>query len=1014
MTVTDFALRQGRALLFVVLVAAGAGLYVAAQLPKGVYPEVDFPREEVVATLAGAPSATVLAGVTRPLEEALASVPGVEHIRSRTIRGAVDVSLFFAPGTDMVQAHAVVLGRVAEIRSNMPEGTEVVADRVTVSGFPILSLNVEGPYPAERLYSIAAYTLAPALSGLPDIGGVVVQSSDIPELAVLLDPARLAAAHLTWADVSARLKATNMVRTVARVEDAHELRLGIVTGELQSPEDVAAVVVGGSPEQPVRISDLGRVEQSVEPRTRLVRVDGQPGAIINIARRVGGDILTLDHAVHERLAELQPSLPPGLRVVPVYEQAVFVSDAVKGVRDAVLFGAFFAIGVLALFLRDLRATLIAALSLPLTLGASLLMLAAFGQSLNLMTLGGLAVAVGLVIDDAVVVVEAVHKHLEAGLPPREAAARGTSELFWPVVGTTATTVVVFLPLGLLQGVVGAFFSAFSLALASAVLLSLPIALMVLPAIAAHSLRPVHKPSRGQGLARRYSRGLDWVLAHPWAALVPAAGVVAVGAFALTQVATDFLPQADEGAYVIDYFAPVGASLDEANQLALHIEQVVRNTPEVLTFSRRLGAELGPATATLPSSGDVAVRLNTERQRDIEAIMDAQRAALADRVPGLRIEFIQVLADMLGDLQGAPEPVEVKIFGPDPDVLRKLAAEARARIEKTPGLVDFFGGDVGCVPEARLRVDTFAAGRFGFTPEEVATQLEHAHLGVVATQLRRPDRLEGVRVRADPALLGGAGTQSLLRPDLLTSNGERVPVSAVGTWQDQCPPAELLREDHENMVHLTARLSGVSLGTAVGSVRRELADWKLPVGYRWELGGLLQQQKQSFRALTLALVVAVLAVTAVLLLQLRSLKRTLAVLAAAPVAIFAGIFTLWVTGMSLNAASMMGAIVLVGLVVKNGILLLDHAITAQARGVPPREAMLEAATARLRPILMTTLATLVALFPLVLGVGAGASLHRPLAVVVVGGLAVSTATTLFAVPTLAVVRRRRRSPSPSAS
>ncbi len=1007
MTVTDFALRQGRALLFVVLVAAGAGLYVAAQLPKAVYPEVEFPREEVVATLPGAPSETVLAGATIPLEYALASVPGVQHVRSRTIRGAVDVSLFFVPGMDMAQAHAVVLGRVAEIRSSLPQGTEVIAERVTVSSFPILSLNVEGPYPPERLYGIAAYTLAPALSGLPDIGGIEVQASDIPEVEVLLDPERLAAAHLTWADVNARLKSANVVQTVARVEDAHELRLGIVTGELRSPEDVAAVVVGGSPEQPVRISDLGRVEQSVEPRTRLIRVDGQPGAVINVARRVGGDILTLDRAVRQRLAELQPSLPAGLRVVPVYEQAVFVSDAANGVRDAVLFGAIFAVGVLALFLRDLRATLLAALSLPLTLGASLLMLAAFGQSLNLMTLGGLAVAVGLVIDDAVVVVEAVHKHLEAGLPPREAAARGTSELFWPVVGTTMTTVVVFLPLGLLQGVVGAFFTAFSLALASAVLLSLPIALMVLPAIAARLLRPVRKPSRGHGVARRYSQALAWALARPWAALVPAGVVIVLGAFALTQVATDFLPEADEGAYVIDYFAPVGASLEEANRLALNIEQVLRRTPEVVSFSRRLGAELGPATATLPSSGDVAVRLATEREREIAAIMDAQREEIAALAPGLRVEFIQVLADMLGDLQGAPEPVELKIFGPDTNVLRNLAVEARARIEKTPGLVDFFGGDVGCVPEAHLRVDTFAAARFGFTPEEVATQLTHAHLGEVATQLRRPDHLENVRVRADPAQLGGTGTQSLLRPDLLTANGERVPVGAVGSWRDQCPPAELLRDDHENMVHLTARLSGVSLGTAVSAVRSELRGWTLPVGYRWELGGLLKQQTEGFRALTVALAVAVLAVTAVLLLQLRSLKRTLAVLAATPVAIFAGILTLWVTGMSLNAASMMGAIVLVGLVVKNGILLLDHAMAAQDRGVPLREAMLGAATARLRPILMTTLATLVALIPLVLGAGAGSSLHRPLAVVVVGGLAVSTAATLFAVPTLAALTWRRK-------
>jgi multidrug efflux pump subunit AcrB len=1011
MNVAELALRQGRGILFLSVAAAIAGLYAASGLPKGVYPEVTFPREQVVASLPGAPAATVLAGLTRPLEAALASVPGVEQIRSKTIRGAVELSLFFSPDTDMAQAHPLVLSRVADTRGSLPPEAELTAERVLASSFPILSFNIEGPYSPAQLYELAQYTVRPALAGLPGVGLVTVQSSDIPEVQVLLDPARLEAAKLTVPAISDRLRQANKVQSVARLTDAHELALGIVTGELLTAADVAATVVGGSPDRPLRVRDLGRVIEGNVPRTTLIRVDGQPGVILNVARRVGGDILALDAAVRARIAALQPSLPPGLILKPVYEQATFVSEAVSGVRDAVLFGAVFAVLVLLAFLRDLRATLLAALSLPLTLAASLLVLKALGQTLNLMSLGGLAVAVGLVIDDAVVIIEAVHKHLEAGLSPDEAARRGTTELFWPVVGTTATTVVVFLPLGLLTGVAGQFFTALSLSLAASVVLSMPIALTVLPALSARFLKPTKRASAGGKLSHGYARLLGGALHHPWLLLAGAAVLVAAGAFVGARVPSDFLPEADEGGYVIDYFAPVGASLAESDRLAGRIEDVLRDTPEVAAFSRRLGAELGPPVATLSSRGDVAVRLKSKRSRDYEEIADEQRKKLAEVVPGLRIEFVQVLADMLGDLQGSPEPIEIKVFGPDATRVRELAVQASERIKDIPGLVDLFNGDEGCAPELDLRVDDLQAGRQGLNATIIGDQLAGALLGEVATQLRRPDHLEGVRVRLDvPGGGEAAAPSSLEERRISTPTGALLPVRALGTLSRSCPPAALLRFNQRNMAHATARLSGTSLGAAVAAVRAKLSGWQLPVGYTWELGGLYDQQQAAFHSLLLELVIAPVAVAAVLLFQLRSLGLTLAVLAAAPLALAGGVATLWVTKTSLNVSSLMGAILLVGLVVKNGILLLDHALISEEAGATHHDALLDAARARLRPILMTTLATLAALLPLVVGLGSGGALHRPLAIAVVGGLAFSTAATLFVVPALALILRRRKSKS----
>jgi multidrug efflux pump subunit AcrB len=1006
MSAAAMALRHGRALLFVSAAAAVGGLWAATRMPKGVYPEVTFPREQVVASLAGAPPETILAGLTRPLEAQLATVPGVEQVRSKTIRGAVELALFFSPDTDMEKAHPLVLSRLAEARAGLPPEAELVAERVLPSSFPILSFNLGGPYPPQKLYEVAQYTLRPALSGLPGAGLVTVQSSDIPETEVLLDPSRLAAAHLSVPLVADKVRTENRVQAVARLSDAHQQSLGIVTGELRSLQDVGQVVVGGTPEAPLRISDLGTVVAGVAPRTTLIRVDGKPGVILNVARRASGDILALDAAVRKRLAELAPSLPPGITVRPVYEQAKFVAEGVAGVRDAVLFGALFAVMVLALFLRDLRATLVAAASLPLTLGATLLVLRFFGETLNLMSLGGLAVAVGLVIDDAVVIVEAVHKHLEAGLAPSEAARRGTEELFWPVVGTTATTVVVFLPLGLLVGVAGQFFAALSIALSVAVLLSLPVALGVLPSLAARFLRPVRRASAGARVSDAYASLLQRALGRPGVLLLAAALLIALGGVLGARLPTDFLPEADEGSYVIDYFAPVGASLADADALAGRLESVLRETPEVSAFSRRLGTELGPPVATLSSRGDIAVRLRDGRRRPLDEIMDEQRGRMAAAAPGLRIEFVQVLADMLGDLQGSPEPVELRIYGTDPAALRDLARQAAERTKDVPGLVDRFDGDEGCAPQLDLRVQPLQAGRQGLSAQAIAGQLAGSFLGEVATQLRKPDHLEDLRVRTQMGQDDAPPpAEELERATLLASNGAPLPVRTVAEAERSCPPAALLRQNQRNMVHVTARLSGVSLGTAVDAVRKKLSGWQLPIGYSWEMGGLYEQQQESFRSLFMVLAIALAAVVAVLLFQLRSWARSLAVLAAAPLGLAGGAAALLLTGTSLNVSSMMGAILLVGLVVKNGILLLDHAMWAEDAGKPLREALLEAARARLRPILMTTLATLAALLPLVLGLGAGGALHRPLAVMVLGGLAFSTAATLFVAPAAAMLLAR---------
>ena len=633
-TFTGLALRHGVAVVFVAVALSAAGLDSARRLPKGVYPELTFPREQVVATLPGASSESVMAALTRPLEEALSSIPGTVRVRSRTLREATLVSLDFSPHTDMAQANALVLARLAELRSGLPAQATLTAEQVLPSGFPILSFNITGPHPPERLYEVAQYVLRPALSGLPGRGvglGPVLRRTGAPGPPGARAPRRGPPHRPPGGGPAAQGECGP-----DRGDPGGGPRAVAGRGDRGAPRRASALPGGGGKLACGRTAARGGPgdgEPGVQPRTSLIRVDGEPGVILNVARRPGGDILVLHEAVMKRLETLAPSLPPGISLRPAYAQAVFVDEAVRGVRDAVLLGVLLVVGVLASFLRDWRATLLASLSLPLTLGISLLILEALGETLNLMTLGGLAVAVGLVIDDAVVVIEAIHRHHLAGASPAAASRKGVEELLWPVVGTTLTTVVVFLPLGLLGGVAGAFFISLSIALSAAVLLSLPVALVVLPVLAARLLRSVVRADRPFFLVGPYQRALRWTLERRrltrWVPLL----AVGVAALVLTRVDTGFLPEADEGAYILDYFAPVAASLSEANAMAIQVEAILRETPEVATFSRRLGTELGPATATLSSSGDIAVRLRSDRSRGIEEIMDEQRSRSRPRFPG---------------------------------------------------------------------------------------------------------------------------------------------------------------------------------------------------------------------------------------------------------------------------------------------------------------------------------------------------------------------------------------------
>jgi CzcA family heavy metal efflux pump len=1000
------ALRHARAAVLVAVALVVAGVIAAVTLPSSIYPPLQFPRIAIIAHSGTLPPQSMMLTVTRPIEQAALEVPGIRRVRSRSIRGAAEISAQFEPATDMIVALQQMQNRVAEIRGELPADTELVVERLTPAVFPVFILSLTGGLPTAELNDYAVYVMKPALARVPGTGQIEVLSSDTREIEVVLDPLKLNAAGLTVSDVAEKLKAQNQLVPVGRFAESGLQHLALASGLWTNVSQITDAPILAKENATIRVGDLGKVSPGAPDRTLLVTGNGRDAVSVSISQQIGANILELKAGVERTLADLSHSLPAGLKITKVYDLAEFVQSAIANVRDAILIGGILAVIVLIVFLRDVRLTLIAAITLPLAVIPTFFFLRVFGGSINLMSMGGLAVAIGLVIDDAVVVVENIHRRASEGA---EHVVDAVSQLMVPLTSSTLTTVVVFAPLGLLSGVVGQFFRALSMTLSSAVLISLGLSVTIVPLLARWVFRHHHEksaPSEGK-LYEWYGRQLDFVVSRPIVSVLLALVLAVLTVALFFTVGTGFLPPADEGGFVIDYLTPAGSALAETDRQVRAFEKVLTATPEVASYSRRTGSELG-LFATAQNKGDLLVRLKprSQRSRSSEEIISDLRPKLHEVAPLADIEFIQLLQDMLGDLEGNPTPIDVKIFGDDPEKLAELAEPVEEMLGKVQGVVDIVGMQRGN-PEVTWNIDAVASARYGLTVQEVSNQLAASWLGDVSTELRLADRQVPVRVRLpdsfrfDPSKL----STTLIR----TGEGKLIPVSAVAKPSRSNGQSELLRENLRSMASVTGRLEGRDLGSAVADIRQRLQSTILPVGYSYEIGGQYESQRQAFRELLMVFGIGTFLVLTVLLIHFRAFVPATLILIAAPLSLCGALILLLVTRTDLNVSSAMGLILLVGLVVKNGIMLLDFSEHLQESGETLERAIAQAGRIRLRPILMTTFCTLFGLLPLALGLGSGAELQKPLALAVIGGLALSTPVTLLIVPGLYAAIKQRQKP-----
>ncbi len=1016
----DFVEAHGRALVLVFLSFALAGILFTFKLPVSIFPQTDFPRIVILVDNGIAPIDIQMLSVTRPIEEAIRLVPGMTDIRSVTARGSSEISVFFRWDVDILNALHLVQGRMSQIMPGLPPGARFYVNRLTFSVFPMIGFSVTSKTKStSELWDLAYYNLAPRLYRLPGVAETRIVGGRPPEYHVLVEPGKLNAYGLPISKVTDAIRNTNTITSAGMVQENYHLYLTTVTGLVREKEQIEDIVVDVVKGTPVLVKNLANVVSAEKPVYNIVTANGRPAVLLNVLQQPDGNSIEVADAVNRELVEIRKTLPEDVELATFYDQSILVRDSISSVAESILIGLVLSIAVLVGFLKNWRTTLVASLVIPIAVLIAIVFMRLFNMSFNLMTLGGIAACIGVVIDDAIVMVENIMVHLSLGQSPKEAARSAIEELTPALIGSTLTPIMVFVPLVFLGGITAVFFRALAMTMATALAASLFLALFFTPVLAAVFLkRPggalstdlEQAEQAGEGrvlrsLAHRYEIALGWSLGHSKLILLASVAILASSVGLYLSLGSGFLPEMDEGAFVLDYRLPAGTSLTEADRLLKHIERFLAVTPEVEGYSRRTGARLALAIAE-PNTGDFLVKLRRDRSRSLEEVTGELREKILTAEPALEeLEFPHILEDLIGDLAWSPQPIEIKIFHDSEATFHAVAEEVEKWLPKVKGVVDVVNQTIVIGPAVNIRVDLEKAARAGFGVKDIAEQESAILDGEVASNMIRGQRSIGIRVRYP---LEYRNSVDKLNALLLTSpTGNAVPLSSVSHVEMDEGQTEIRRDNLRNLSAVTARLAGRDLGSAMDEIQRRLfKEVRIPAGTDIQFGGLHQIQRESFAGLTQVLLMSILLIFIILVFEFRSFSHPIAILVATILCGFGSLLALFVTKSTLNISSFMGAIMVVGIVHKNGILMLDSEKYFTERGLPLREAVFQAGRRRLRPILMTALATIFGMLPLALGVGSGAQILQPLAIAVIGGVTVSIVLSLLMTPVLFCLLRER--------
>ncbi|WP_297395719.1 efflux RND transporter permease subunit [Acidiferrobacter sp.] len=993
--------RHRRSLLFLMALLVLGGVYAGTRLPVALFPHVAFPRVEIYAHAGDRPAKRMLIQVTYPVEEAVRGIPGVVGVRSTTSRGSADFYINFHWGENMTTATLEVQAALDGINRRLPADTTFQVRRMRPTIFRMLAYTFTSRRVSQvTLRDIARYQLRPLLSAIPGVARVGVLGGRTEEYRVTVNPARLAEYGLTIGDVVRALAHSNVLRTVGHLQENYRFYLVISDTRLHSLQDIRRTVLRSGGNGIVRLDEVATVARALKPQWTQVVADGEPAVSVQIYQQPGGNTVAITRTVKKVLRRFEKGLPRGVHVRKWYDQGALIQAAAHSVRDAVLIGALLAALVLLLFLRNIRITFIALITVPSVLAATMLLMFVLHMSFNIMTLGGMAASVGLIIDDTIVMLEHIMRRLKerhAG-PRHERVMTAAHQFTRPLVGSSASTIIIFTPLAFLSGVTGAFFRALSLTMAASLIISFFVAWLAVPILADHFLRTSDLKAEGEGpwmqrAHRLYERLMRAVFRNPRRLLQVIAVLVGFGVTGYALTGSGFMPSMDEGGFVLNYRASPGTSLTETARLLDKVQRILRADHYVQTYSLRTGLQLGGGI-TGTNEGDFFVLLKTYPRPSVWRIMARVRREIHERVPGLKISMDQPMQDLIGDLTGAPQPVEIKVFSGNGPLLRRLGPAIAAELRHIRGIVNVRDGIVYAGDAVEIRVNRAKAALEGVNPHSVTRQLAAYLNGTIATDVQRGVRMIGVRVWVPRAMR--RSLHAIRNLQLRAANGRLFPLRAVAVARRLNGQPEIVRDNLKRMIPITARIAGRSLGGVMRDVKRLMARRGfLPRGVYAALGGVYVQQQIAFAGLMAVFAAAVALVFLLLLFLYERFFVTFALMATTLLALSAVFIGLWVTGTELNISSMMGMTMVVGIVTEVAIFYYSEYQDVGEGDVVER--LIAAGKNRLRPIAMTTLAAILALLPLASGWGQGSAMQQPLAIAIISGLLVQLPLTLVALP-----------------
>jgi len=985
----------------VLLILMAGGIYTYTRMQSSLFPEVTFPKIKIIAENGLQPVSKMMITVTKPLEIAIKRVPNLKTVRSITSRGSCEISAFMKWDSDIDLSKQQIESSINQISSELPPGTTITVEKMNPSILPVCGYVIKGTNKSDiELNLIANYTIKPYLSQVEGVSEVRVIGGKTKEFHIELIPQRMSQLNVTPAMISNALKETNFISSNGYLTDYKRLYLTVTDASVKNLDELRNLVISNDGKRILHLKDIADV--SIAEKTEYIRINanGESAALIAVVKQPNANLISVTNDVEKKINDLNKTiLPKGVTLTPYYVQADFVNDSIRSVTDSLWIGLLLAIIVAFIFLRSIKSSLVILFTIPITLSLTLISLRLLGYNFNIMTLGAIAASIGLIIDDAIVVVEQIHRTHEEHpeTHTRELLAGSVSFLLPAMVGSSISTIVIFLPFVLLSGVAGAYFNILTNTMMITLVCSYLVTWIGLPVIYLLFTGKKHriKPAR-QTVSPERGRWITFFILRPVISLSFVLLLILTILIIPGRLETGFLPEMDEGSIVLDYTSPPGTSLQETDRMLREVEKLFPSVPEIETYSRRTGTQMG-FFITEPNYGDYLIQLKKDRKRSTEEVIDEIRKKVESNQPALRIDFGQVIGDMLGDLMSSTQPVEIKIYGDNQEILQNLSHQVASITEKTPGTADVFDGITIAGPSVNIEPDYQKLSQFGITPADFQNQLQTQLEGTEVGSIYEKEQLTLVRMIYPEA--ANTSLERMKNSDIFLPDAKLHPLSEFSTISINPGTAEIQRENLQSMIPVTARLNNRDLGSVMKDLQKEIkSKINLPKGYHIEYGGAYQEQQQSFRELMMILLAAALLVFSVMLFLFKDIKVAFLILFIAVLGISGSLLALWITQTPLNVGSYTGIIMIIGIIGENAIFTFQQ-FRQTLKEKTTDESIVFAISTRLRPKLMTALGAIIALSPIALGIGTGAQLHQPLAIAVIGGFIIALPLLLIVYPSL---------------